>query len=173
VGLERGPLSLVSTIEERLGRKSSSSRLENRDYGRKGSAALTTRHPFIRKTDKRRSLVRSRTKATELLLVIINQAHYLCLLCSLARFLARVACSCIAYFTGDAVWIEVPSSEQCDIKDHFVFTLVSCLATSPKLKTEATSSAETSVPIQCTICLYIPADTTIQFVTVGFRVLIG
>jgi hypothetical protein len=34
VGLERGPLSLVSTIEELLGRKSSSSGLENRECGR-------------------------------------------------------------------------------------------------------------------------------------------
>jgi hypothetical protein len=34
VGLERGPLSLVSTIEERLGRNSSSSGLQNREYGR-------------------------------------------------------------------------------------------------------------------------------------------
>jgi hypothetical protein len=48
VGLERGPHSLVSTIEE-LERKSSGSGLENRDYGRRGSAALTTWHPSIRK----------------------------------------------------------------------------------------------------------------------------
>jgi hypothetical protein len=34
-GLERGPLSLVSTIEELLGRKSSGSGLEIREYGRK------------------------------------------------------------------------------------------------------------------------------------------
>jgi hypothetical protein len=34
VGLERGPLGLMSTTEELLGRKSSSSSLENRDYGR-------------------------------------------------------------------------------------------------------------------------------------------
>jgi hypothetical protein len=34
VGLERGPLSLVSTIEELLGRNSSGSSLENREYGR-------------------------------------------------------------------------------------------------------------------------------------------
>jgi hypothetical protein len=34
VGLERGPLSLVSTIEELLGRNSSGSGLENRKYGR-------------------------------------------------------------------------------------------------------------------------------------------
>jgi hypothetical protein len=32
VGLERGPLSLVCTTEELLGRKSSDSGLENRDY---------------------------------------------------------------------------------------------------------------------------------------------
>jgi hypothetical protein len=34
VGLERGPLSLVSTTEELLGRKSGGSCLENRDYAR-------------------------------------------------------------------------------------------------------------------------------------------
>jgi hypothetical protein len=35
VGLERGPLSLVSTTKELLERKSSSSCLENREYGRR------------------------------------------------------------------------------------------------------------------------------------------
>jgi hypothetical protein len=35
VGLERGPLSLVSTVDELLGRKSSGSGLENRDYSRR------------------------------------------------------------------------------------------------------------------------------------------
>jgi hypothetical protein len=35
VGLERGPLSLVSTTEKLLGRKSSGSGLENREYGRR------------------------------------------------------------------------------------------------------------------------------------------
>jgi hypothetical protein len=34
VGLERGPLSLVSTTEELLGIRSSCSGLENREYGR-------------------------------------------------------------------------------------------------------------------------------------------
>jgi hypothetical protein len=34
VDLERGPLSLVSTTEELLGRKSNGSVLENRKYGR-------------------------------------------------------------------------------------------------------------------------------------------
>jgi hypothetical protein len=35
VGLERGPLSLVSTTEELLGRESSASGLEIREYGRR------------------------------------------------------------------------------------------------------------------------------------------
>jgi hypothetical protein len=37
VGLERGPLSLVSTVEELLGRESGDFGLENREYGRKVS----------------------------------------------------------------------------------------------------------------------------------------
>jgi hypothetical protein len=44
VSLERGPLRLVSTTEELLGRTSSGSGLENRDYCRRGLAALTMRH---------------------------------------------------------------------------------------------------------------------------------
>jgi hypothetical protein len=44
VGPERGPLSLVSTTEELLERKSSGSSLENRDYDRRGTAVLTTQH---------------------------------------------------------------------------------------------------------------------------------
>jgi hypothetical protein len=35
VGLERGPLSLMSTNEELLGRKSSGSGLESRECGRR------------------------------------------------------------------------------------------------------------------------------------------
>jgi hypothetical protein len=38
LGLERGPLSLVSTTEELLGRKNSGSGLESRDYGRRDSS---------------------------------------------------------------------------------------------------------------------------------------
>jgi hypothetical protein len=49
VGLERGPLSLVSTIEELLGRKSSGSSLEIREYGRRGPVTLTTWHPLSAK----------------------------------------------------------------------------------------------------------------------------
>jgi hypothetical protein len=61
VGLERGPLSLMSTIKELLGRKSSGSGLENRDYGRRGSTSLTTRHPSI----PQKSALNSPTQATE------------------------------------------------------------------------------------------------------------
>jgi hypothetical protein len=42
VGLERGPLSLVSTNDNLLERKSSGYGLEKRDYGRRGSAAMTS-----------------------------------------------------------------------------------------------------------------------------------
>jgi hypothetical protein len=50
VGLQWGPLSLVSTIEKLLERKSCFSGLENRDYGRRGFAALNTRDVSIRKS---------------------------------------------------------------------------------------------------------------------------
>jgi hypothetical protein len=47
MGLERGPLSLVSTTEELLERKSSVSVLEILDYGRRGSTELTTRQAAV------------------------------------------------------------------------------------------------------------------------------
>jgi hypothetical protein len=63
MGLEQGPHSFMSTIEELLGRKSSGSSLENRDYGRGGSTRLMTWHPLSVKVgisfaDIRRSLSR-------------------------------------------------------------------------------------------------------------------
>jgi hypothetical protein len=71
VGLEQGPLSLVSITEELLGRNSSSSGQENREYNQGGSVALTTQHPLSAKvgTTSPRSggrtvgIVRWRTKA--------------------------------------------------------------------------------------------------------------
>jgi hypothetical protein len=63
VGLERGPLSLANIIEELLGLNSIGSGLERREYGRRGSIALTTQHPLSIKVgadfaDKLRSLGR-------------------------------------------------------------------------------------------------------------------
>jgi hypothetical protein len=63
VGLERGPLSLVSTIEELLVRKSSGSGLENREYGRRDPSRWPRDTPLSSKVDtnfagKRRSFGR-------------------------------------------------------------------------------------------------------------------
>jgi hypothetical protein len=63
VDFELGPLSLVSTIEELLGRKSSGSGLENQDYGRKDPPRRPRDIPLSTKAgtnfaDKRRSLSR-------------------------------------------------------------------------------------------------------------------
>jgi hypothetical protein len=48
MGLDLGALSLVSTIEELLGRKSSVAGVDNRDYGRRGYVTLTMWHPLSR-----------------------------------------------------------------------------------------------------------------------------
>jgi hypothetical protein len=70
VDLERGPLSLVNTIEELLERKSSGSGLENRDYGLGDPQHLLypLKFALISPTSGGRSVgtVHSRTKATEL-----------------------------------------------------------------------------------------------------------
>jgi hypothetical protein len=64
VGLKRGPLSLVSTVEELLGGgKSSGSGLESREYGRKDPSRWPRGTPLSAKVgtnfaDKRRSLGR-------------------------------------------------------------------------------------------------------------------
>jgi hypothetical protein len=51
VGLERGPLIPLGTIEELLGRSSIGSGLENREYGRGNTLVLTTRHPLSAEVD--------------------------------------------------------------------------------------------------------------------------
>jgi hypothetical protein len=73
VGLELGPLNLVSTIEELLGRNSSGSGLENREYGRGNPLRWTHNTLYQQKlavtspTSGGRSvgIVHLRTKATE------------------------------------------------------------------------------------------------------------
>jgi hypothetical protein len=73
VVLERGPLSLVSTIEELLGRNSSGSGLESREYGRGDSLLGPSDTLYPQKstlnspTSGGRSvgIVRSQTKANE------------------------------------------------------------------------------------------------------------
>jgi hypothetical protein len=76
VSLERGPLSLVSTTEELLERKSSGSGLEARDYGRRDSSRRPRGTLYPQKlaltspTSGGRSvgIVRSQTQATEFFL---------------------------------------------------------------------------------------------------------
>jgi hypothetical protein len=71
VGLERGPLSLGSTIEELLGRKSSGPGLQNRECGRRDPScwprATRKNSSLISSISGGRSvgIVRSRTQATE------------------------------------------------------------------------------------------------------------
>jgi hypothetical protein len=73
VGLERGPLSLVSTTEQLFGRNSSGSCLENRGYVRGDPSRLPrgTLYPqklaltSLTRGDRSISIVRSRTQATE------------------------------------------------------------------------------------------------------------
>jgi hypothetical protein len=71
VGLERGPLSLVSTTEELLERKSNGSGLESREYRRRDPhGALCPQKLALtswRSGGHSVGIVRSRTKATELL----------------------------------------------------------------------------------------------------------
>jgi hypothetical protein len=65
VCLERGPLSLMSTIEELFERKSSTSRLENREYGRRVHRANHAAPSIRKKLALTVGLVRSLTRATE------------------------------------------------------------------------------------------------------------
>jgi hypothetical protein len=81
VGLERGPLSIVSTIEELLERKSSGSDLESREYGRRDPSRWPrgTLYPqkfaLTSQTSGGRSvgIVHSRTQATKLSLVFFTE----------------------------------------------------------------------------------------------------
>jgi hypothetical protein len=86
VGLERGPLSLVSTTEELLERKNNGSGLENRQYGRKQKLAL------ISPTSGGRSvgIFRSRTENPVFGLVWFSATRRLQLVASKAQTMARL-----------------------------------------------------------------------------------
>jgi hypothetical protein len=80
MGMERGPLSLVSTIEELLGRKGSGSGLEIREYGSRVPSRWPCVTPFPQKlaltspTKGGRSvgIVRSRTQTTEFVFLSVS-----------------------------------------------------------------------------------------------------
>jgi hypothetical protein len=80
VCLERGPVSLVSTSEELLGRNNSNYGLENREYGREDPLCWPRDILYLQKfalaspTSGGRSvgIVHSRTKATELFVVAMH-----------------------------------------------------------------------------------------------------
>jgi hypothetical protein len=84
VGLERGPLSLLSTTEELLGRKSSGSSLENREHGRRDQSRWPRGTLYQQKlaltspTSGGRSvgIDRSRTQAAEFFMFTVDaQKH--------------------------------------------------------------------------------------------------
>jgi hypothetical protein len=79
VGLERGPLSLVSIIEELLEKNSNDSGLEIREYGRRDPSRWPRDNSYPQKLALTSptsgglsvGIVRSRTKATEFSLVFL------------------------------------------------------------------------------------------------------
>jgi hypothetical protein len=83
VGLERGPLGLVSTTEELLGRNSSGSGLENREYGRGDLLRCPRDTLYPQKLaltsptsgDRSAGIVRFRTKTTEFVLFVVFWAR--------------------------------------------------------------------------------------------------
>jgi hypothetical protein len=88
VGLERGPLSVVSTTEELLGRNSSGSGLEIREYGLGIRHADHVAHSIRKKlalislTSGGRSvgILRLRTEATEFIYIYIYIYIYIAFL---------------------------------------------------------------------------------------------
>jgi hypothetical protein len=93
VGLQRGQLSLVSTTEELLGRKSSGSCLENRDYGHRDPSRWPRGTFYSQKfaltsptsADRTAGIVCLRTQATEFLvnnnnkmisLIVLSPMHW-------------------------------------------------------------------------------------------------
>jgi hypothetical protein len=102
VGVERGPLSLVSTTEELLERKSGGSGLESREYGR-GDPLCSPRNTIYPQklaltspTSGGRSvgIVRSRTKGHGICFFLGQYKFITVRLCELAL---TISCACIEF----------------------------------------------------------------------------
>jgi hypothetical protein len=114
VGLERVPLSLVSTIEEPLGRKSSFSGLESREYGRRDPSRWSRGTLYPQKLaltspisgGRSVGIVRSRTQATEFSLLIIIILLLLLLLYSPFLGLGHCFSFLNLYTDGRVLWTE-------------------------------------------------------------------
>jgi hypothetical protein len=108
VRLERGPLSLMSTTEELLGRKRSGSGLESREYGRRDlsrwprGALYPQKLALTSLTSGCRSvgIVRSRTQATEFSLYFASSL----LLFSMFSFFI-IPFVCIFYFSFQPIFL--------------------------------------------------------------------
>jgi hypothetical protein len=119
VGLGRGPLSLVSTIEKLLGKNSSASGLESREYGRRdpsrwprGSLYPQTLALTSPKSGGRSiGIVRSRTQVTEFLelaphmkqyifpLIMCNKYFYIYITQLLHKTITVIAISAYLHYT--------------------------------------------------------------------------
>jgi hypothetical protein len=147
VGLERGPLSLVSTTEELLGRNSSGSGLESREYGH----GYPLRWPRVTIYQQKLALtsptidghsvgiVRSRTKVTEFVYRII---------CSLNRFASHLLSvsmfhrwilfrySCLCTCSGTRTWKVHWSCDSCCtlLSSHIYIILIQFRTFIPNVK---------------------------------------
>jgi hypothetical protein len=117
VGLEWGPLSFLSTIEELLETKSSGCGLENREYDRRGSASLTLFYSqkLILSSptsgDRSVGIVRSLTQATDFVFCCFVTLKPTCVPC-----------------LSDSVFVFLPRKGRSDSlrKEHLQVPLIVC-----------------------------------------------
>jgi hypothetical protein len=106
VGLERGPLSLVSTIEELFERKNSCSSLGNREYGRRKPSRWSCGILYLQKLSLTSptsgglsvDIVRSRTEAMEFGCLFVCSNHGPCFSQRIWRGLPVNCCYMSYYF---------------------------------------------------------------------------
>jgi hypothetical protein len=143
VGLEWGQLSLVSTIEELLGRKSSGSGLEIREYGRRDLSCWPHGTLYLQKlaltssTSGGRSvgIIRSWNQATEFSFFYIYISP------------VTVCSSCSYWFSG-----------QCAKHIYFVLSLTCCIVL-----------CDCSVPQVMTLCFLTFPDKIISSLTLTYQ----